>query len=90
MKASKTKIVIGAISLILSLVAAREYTVKEERASLDRKIKSAKFDRDTAEFDRDMKKMSGDTLMAAELQVRIDEANKELERLKEIRKHLSQ
>ena len=54
------------------------------------KIRDAKFDRESAKFDLDMAKMTGDTRRVEQLQARADEANREFERLKEIRNQFEQ
>lgn len=90
MKSKKAQILAGVVCLVLTLIAAREFLIHEERSELDMKIRDAKFDRESAKLDLDMAKMTGDTRRVEQLQARADEANREFERLKEIRNQFEQ
>lgn len=91
MNCSKVKkIISGVVCLVLSLISAREFILHKEISDLDIQIREAKFDRESAEHDLEMAKMTGDSRRVAELQARAVDANKELERLKEIRKQMTQ
>lgn len=82
MKSKKAQILAGVVCLVLTLIAAREFLIHEERSELDMKVRDAKFDRESAKLDLDMAKMTGDTRRVEQLQARADEANREFERLK--------